>query len=238
MLSGCAFPHAGLAAMTAPQLTPPRATPHVLQWLRALRQSSPGETLRMAQAFAAFFCVLTAYFVIRPVRDQLGAAVGSISLPWFYLATFIVMLALALALVPVFGWAVARFRRRRLLGVVYGFFALNLLLFVPAFLAQQRLGAFALGVVFFVWVSVFNLFVVPLFWSFMADVFGSREARWRFPVIALGGTSGAIAGPLLTSLPVSRTGVEPLLLISAALLLLALWLMLRLARGFGRSTRG
>ena len=83
----------------------------------ALRQSSPGETPRMAQAFTAFFCVLAAYFVIRPVRDRPGAALGSISLPWFYLTIFIVMLTL----VPVFGWAVARFRRRRLPGAVHGF---------------------------------------------------------------------------------------------------------------------
>ncbi|EQD28956.1 conserved hypothetical protein, membrane [mine drainage metagenome] len=71
----------------------------------------------MAPVVAALFCVLAAYFVIHPVRDRPGAALGSISLPWFYLTTFIVMLALA----PVFGWAVTRFRRRQLLGAVHGF---------------------------------------------------------------------------------------------------------------------
>lgn len=75
------------------------------------------------------------------MRDQLTAAAVSISLPWLYLAAFVVMLAL----VPVIDWAEARFRRRQLLGVAYGFFALNLLLFVPAFWAKHKLGVFALG---------------------------------------------------------------------------------------------
>lgn len=204
---------------------------NVPTWMHALRDRPAHETLRVVQSFIAFFCVLTSYFVIRPVRDQLVAAAGSISLPWFYLATFAVMLAL----VPVFGLAVARFRRRRLLAVVYGFFVVNLLMFVPAFLAQREAGTFALGVVFFVWVSVFNLFAVSLFWSFMADVFGSREARWSFPMIALGGTSGAIAGPLLTGLLVDRIGVAPLLVVAAALLLVGLLLLLRLAQSDARA---
>ena len=181
------------------------------------------------QAFLAFFCLLAAYFVLRPVRDQLGGAVGAVALPWFYAATFVVTLALT----PVFGGLAARLPRRRLLAWTYGFFVVCLLAFAPAFAAQARIGAFTLGVVFFVWVSVFNLFVVSLFWSFMADVFVSASARRLFPRIALGGTVGALAGPLLTSLLVGVIGVAPLLVVSAGLLLLALALMLRIGRGTG-----
>src|SRR5581483_8944730 len=109
--------------------------------------------------------------------------------------TFVAMLLLT----PVFGTLVARFPRRRLLGWSYSFFIVCLLGFIPAFMAQDRIGARVLGVVFFIWVSVFNLFVVSLFWSFMADVFDSAQARRLFPLIGIGGAIGALCGPALTS---------------------------------------
>ena len=173
----------------------------------------------------AFFCLMVAYYIVRPVRDQLSGAVGSQSLPLFYGAVFVVMLLLT----PVFGMLVAKFPRRQLLLWSYSFFIGCLLLFVPAFIAQQSIGARTLGVVFFVWVSVFNLFVVSLFWSFMADIFGSSEARRVFSLIALGGMAGAIFGPLVTKLLVRVIGVAPLLLVSAAALGVALALLLRLS---------
>jgi ATP:ADP antiporter, AAA family len=177
------------------------------------------------KAALAFFFVLTSYYIIRPVRDQLGGAVGSSQLPLFYAATFVAMLLLT----PVFGMLVARFPRRRLLGWSYSFFIACLIGFIPAFLAQDRLGARALGVAFFIWVSVFNLFVVSLFWSFMADVFDSQRAREVFPLIALGGMAGAIFGPILTSLLVGMIGVAPLLVVSATTLGMALLLLLQMS---------
>jgi AAA family ATP:ADP antiporter len=180
----------------------------------------------------AFFFVMTSYYIMRPVRDQLSGAVGSQSLPLFYGAVFVVMLLLT----PLFGMLVARFRRRQLLGWSYSFFILCLLAFVPAFMAQERIGAHELGVVFFVWVSVFNLFVVSLFWSFMADIFSSGEARRVFSLIALGGMAGAIAGPALTRLLVQLIGVAPLLLVSAAALGLSLVLLLRLSTDHDQRT--
>jgi AAA family ATP:ADP antiporter len=173
----------------------------------------------------AFFFVMTAYYIIRPVRDQLSGAVGSVELPLFYGAVFVVMLLLT----PVFGMLVARFPRRQLLGWSYSFFILCLLAFVPAFVAQDRIGARELGVIFFVWVSVFNLFVVSLFWSFMADIFSSGQARRVFSLIALGGMAGAIFGPLVTKLLVKIIGVAPLLVVSALALGISLGLLLRLA---------
>ncbi|MDE1894123.1 MAG: MFS transporter [Xanthomonadaceae bacterium] len=173
----------------------------------------------------AFFFVMTSYYIMRPVRDQLSGAVGSIELPLFYAAVFVVMLLLT----PVFGMLVARFPRKQLLAWTYGFFIVCLLAFVPAFMAQDRIGARALGVAFFVWVSVFNLFVVSLFWSFMADIFSSGDARRVFSLIALGGMAGAIFGPLVTKLLVQLIGVAPLLLVSALALGVSLSLLLRIS---------
>ena len=178
----------------------------------------------------AFFFVMTSYYIIRPVRDQLSGAVGSTSLPLFYGAVFVVMLLIT----PLFGMLVARFRRRVLLGWSYSFFIACLLAFVPAFMAQAQIGARTLGVVFFVWVSVFNLFVVSLFWSFMADIFDSSQARRVFSLIALGGMLGAIFGPLVTKLLVHLVGVAPLLMVSSLALALALGLLLHLSASHDR----
>ena len=169
-------------------------------------------------AFAYFFCVLAAYYVIRPVRDQLSAAVGSTALPIFYAATFVVTLALA----PVFGALVARFPRRKFVPAVYLFFLLGMLAFIPLFQMQEAIGARLLGSIFFVWVSVFNLFVVAVFWSFMADLLDAEQAHRLFPVIALGGTLGAIAGPALTRSLNTIIGVSGLLVVSSLLLGLAI----------------
>lgn len=193
-----------------------------------MRSTSPDAPRQDATPWVsalAFFSLLSSYYIIRPVRDQLGGAVGSAQLPLFYMATFVAMLALT----PVFGMLVARFPRRRLLGWSYSFFIACLLAFIPAFLAQDRIGARTLGVAFYIWGSVFNLFVVSLFWSFMADVFDSRRAREVFSLIALGGMAGAIFGPLITSALVGLIGVAPLLLVSAAMLGFTLWLLLRIA---------
>ncbi len=199
-----------------PELDPPVTSPR-----HAVAESGAAPML----SALAFFFVITSYYIIRPVRDQLSGAVGSSSLPLFYGAVFVVMLLLT----PVFGLLVARFPRKQLLAWSYSFFIVCLLAFVPAFLAQDRIGARELGVVFFVWVSVFNLFVVSLFWSFMADIFSSGRARQVFSMIALGGMAGAIFGPLLTKMLLQLIGVAMLLVVSATALGLALALLLQLS---------
>ena len=176
-------------------------------------------------AFVYFFCVLAAYYVIRPVRDQLTAAVGSAQLPFFYGVVFLVMLALT----PFYGALVASYQRRYFVPAVYVICALVTLGFVPLFHMQDVIGARTLGVLFFVWGSVFNLFVVAVFWSFMADLLDADQAYRLFPVIALGGSLGAIAGSALTNRFVYLIGVPSLLVVSAALLGVAImcifWLL-------------
>nr|WP_267223367.1 MFS transporter [Dyella silvae] len=176
-------------------------------------------------SIVAFFFVMMAYYIIRPVREQLIGAVGSKELPLFYGITFVVMLLMT----PAFGAMVARFPRKRLLGWSYSFFILCLIAFVPAFVLQDRIGARLLGAVFFVWVSVFNVFVVSLFWSLMADIFQSAQARRVFSIIALGGMAGAVCGPGFGKLLVGVIGVPALLIVSAVALLVALGLLITLS---------
>ncbi|MFT3754593.1 MAG: MFS transporter [Pseudoxanthomonas sp.] len=173
-----------------------------------------GEWRAVAISFVYFFCVLAAYYVIRPVREQLSAAVGSIQLPWFYAATFIATLVLT----PVFAGLASRWPRRKLVPLVYLFFIACLLAFIPAFTHAGLLSPRMLGMVFFVWVSVFNLIVVSVFWIFMSDIWSLEQSKRLFPIIAVAGTLGALAGPALTRSLVNVIGVAPLLVVSASLL--------------------
>ncbi|MBS0218467.1 MAG: MFS transporter [Proteobacteria bacterium] len=193
-----------------------------------------GEWPAMVLSFVYFFCVLAAYYVIRPVREQLAAAVGSTQLPWFFAATF----AATLVLTPVFAWLIARWPRRVVVPVVYLFFMVCLVAFIPLFARDGLISPRALGIVFFVWVSVFNLFVVSVFWSFMADIWDEGQARRLFPLIGVAGTIGAIAGPVITRVLVDVIGVAPLLAVSAGLLGIALLCVLLLGRWSQRHDLG
>lgn len=176
--------------------------------LRAERHELPA----LAWAFAYFFTLLAAYYVLRPVRDEMGVQAGTAALPYLFSATFVAMLLL----VPLYGWLCARLPRAQLLPSVYAFFAANLVLFWAALAAGAPLAVLAPA--FFVWVSVFNLFVVSVFWSFMADLFDARQAARLYGAIAAGGSCGAIAGPSITALAAAPLGTANLLLVSAALL--------------------
>lgn len=185
-----------------------------------------GEWRAVGWSLLYFFCILTAYYVMRPVREQLSAAVGSTQLPWFYAATFLATLALT----PMFGWLVSRWPRRVVVPLVQLFFIACLLCFVPLFTHQGLLSPRALGVVFFVWVSVFNLFVVSVFWSFMSDIWDQDQAARLFPLIAVAGTAGAVTGPVITRSLVEVIGVAPLLVVSATLLAVATGCVVALGR--------
>ena len=186
----------------------------------------PHERRAVLIAFAYFFCVLAAYYVVRPIREQLSAAVGSTALPIFYLSTFVATLSLT----PLYGALVARFPRRVFVPAVYAFFVVGMVAFIPLFQMQDAIGAKVLGSVFFVWISVFNLFVVAVFWSFMADLFDAAQAHRLFPIIALGGAAGAIAGPVLIKGLNDTVGVSGLLVISSLLLGVAIACMMALSR--------
>lgn len=170
----------------------------------------------LSWAFTYFFCLLCAYYILRPVRDEMGIEGGVRNLQWVFTGTFVVMLLL----VPAFGTAVARLPRRRLLPLTYTFFILNLLLFYALLLGDvdRRVVAPA----FFIWVSVFNLFVVSVFWSFMADLFTNEQAKRLFGAIAAGGSMGAIVGPTLTATLSHALGTAHVLPVSMAFLALAM----------------
>jgi AAA family ATP:ADP antiporter len=172
----------------------------------------PEEVRALLWAFVYFFCLLSAYYILRPLRDEMGVAAGVAKLQWLFTVTFLVMLAA----VPAFGALVARFPRRRFVPWVYRFFILNILVFWA--LLQFDAGRILVARAFFVWVSVFNLFVVTVFWGFMADLFRYEQGRRLFGFIAAGGTAGALVGPSLTAALAVPLGYVNLLIVSALLL--------------------
>jgi len=182
------------------------------KWLLGVRDA---ERVPVLCAAAAFFCILASYYVLRPVRDEMAVRLGADQLKWLFTATFVAMTAV----VPAFGFLAARVPRVALACGALAFFALHMLGFRAA-LQEDTLAAQAAPVMF-VWVSVFNLFVVSLFWSVMTDVFTLEQAERLFGPVAVGGTLGALCGPLLTSTLVGRIGVPNLLLVSAGVLLAA-----------------
>src|SRR5260221_7209578 len=150
-------------------------------WMRSVR---PGEGKALCWSFAYFFCLLAGYYVLRPLRDEMGVAGGVRNLQWLFTATFFAMLAA----VPVFGAVVARLPRRRFVPLVYQFFVVNIVTFWV--LLTFDVGKIHVARVFFVWISVFNLFAVSVFWSFMADLFASEQGKRLFGFIGAGGTAG------------------------------------------------
>jgi len=182
-------------------------------------------------AFAYFFALLAANYVLRPLRDQMGIAGGVRNLPWLFTATF---LALLLAQ-PLYGALVARWARARFIPFVYHFFAANLAIFW--LLLTLNVAPVGVARAFFVWVGVFNLFVVAVFWSLMADIFTSEQSERLFGFISAGGTAGSLLGPLITIGLSARLGPVNLLIAAAALLELAVLCVHRLEHGAATMNR-
>ena len=181
------------------------------------------EIKRAALASAAFFLLLCSYYILRPVRDEMGVQTGVGQLQWLFTGTFVC----TLLLVPVFGWVVKRVSRRLLLPAVYGFVIANLLGFYVAFSAGITV---AIAATFFIWLSVFNLLVISLFWSQVSDVFSKEQSHRLYGYIAAGGTIGALAGPAITALLARHISLANLLALSATLLAAAAVCMIVLRR--------
>ena len=182
--------------------------------IRLIVDVKPRELRALFLSFLYYFLILSSYYIIRPIRDDFGAAGGLENLPWMFTGTLVVMLV-ANAL---FSALVARYTRRRFIPVAYRFLIANLLIFFALLFFVSKQNQVWIGRAFFVWVSVFNLFVVSVFWAFMVDVFNSDQGKRLFGFISVGGTLGAIVGAAITASLVRKIGSINLLLFSALLL--------------------
>ena len=198
-------------------------------WLERAVGVRPGEVEGWLVSSAYAFSVLCAYYVVRPVREQAGLAYGKEQLKDLYLGTLAGMLLAA----PVFAWLVTRFPRRRFVPWTSHFFALNLVGFFLVCRSLPEDAARPVWGVFYSWLSVFNLFVVSVQWSLMADVWSPEQAKRLFGPIAVGGSLGAVAGSWMTQELAPVVGPIPLLLLSVVFLEASVLAIRRLVRIFG-----
>lgn len=209
--------------------------------LSCLAHIEPRELPAVVAAFTLFFFVFFGYFSVRPVRETIGTILGEERVADLYLWTWMG----ALALIPIYGWLVARVRRSVLLPALYAGIAIALAL--VGFALQASHDNIAVGTFFYVFISVLNLFIVSVFWSFLLELFDSGQARRLFGVIAAGGTAGALVGPLITDILATRLASSGILYLGAALfavailcqqVLLRIWARERLERPGAGGTAG
>lgn len=186
-------------------------TAGTLKWASVL----PSEREALLLGFVFHFCVLASYYMVRPLRDALGLSGGADKLQWLFTATFLVMLLM----VPLFGALVSRLPATRFVPLIYRFVALTMVMF--GVLIANQIAPLMVGQVFFVWISIYNLFIVSIFWSVLVDRFSTEQGQRLFGFVAAGGTLGTFIGPLLAATMATKLGPVALTLAAAVLLELA-----------------
>ncbi len=176
-----------------------------------------GETAALLWSCLFFFFILSGYYVIRPIRDEMGVAGGVQNLAYLFTGTLIGVLLVH----PLYTALVAHLPRRRFVPYIYRFFILSLIIFFLLFRAAEATQSVWIGRVFYIWVSVLNLFIVSVFWSFMTDIYRISQSKRLFGMVAVGGTLGATLGSTITTLLVGLLGPINLLLVSAIFMELA-----------------
>src|SRR5580698_3464109 len=185
----------------------------------------PGEVPALAWSWLYIFSLLSSYYIMRPIRDQMGVAGGVNNLQWLFTGTLIGMLLLNLP----FSWLVQTFPREKFIAISYRFFAANILLFALALYLATPEQTIWVGRIFFIWTSIFNLFVVSIFWQMIVDVFTSEQGKRLFGFIAAGATLGAIAGSAFTVSTVEHMAPAYLMIGAALMLEVAVFCVRRLS---------
>jgi AAA family ATP:ADP antiporter len=177
--------------------------------LRVTARIEPRELRAVWLSFLYFFLIMSSYYVLRPIRDAMGTVYGADRLENLFTATFFATFLAA----PLYAGVAARMKLQSFLPWVYGFFVLNILLFYLLFETDPE--SRTIAAIFYVWLSVFNMFIISVFWSFMADLFSRAQAKRLFGFIAAGGSIGAAVGPAITTVLVTMVGTGTMLLVSA-----------------------
>jgi AAA family ATP:ADP antiporter len=198
----------------------------VYRLLKCLIDVRPAEMRVLGWSWLYIFCVLSSYYILRPIRDEMGVAGGVENLQWLFTGTLVGMILVN----PPFAALVAKLPRVRFIALTYRFFMLNLLIFIVLLHFATGEQHIWVGRVFFIWTSVFNLFVVSVFWALMVDVFDAEQGKRLFGFIAAGATLGGIAGSSITASLAKDVPATYLLVGSALLLEGAVFSVRRLAR--------
>ncbi|MEY4855802.1 MAG: hypothetical protein RLZZ97_632, partial [Gemmatimonadota bacterium] len=173
-----------------------------------------GEWRATLFAFSFFFFLLASYFILRSIRDAIGVAAGTAQLPWLFMGTLVATLLAN----PLYATIVSRLPVRRFIPIVYRVFSALLLIFAFAVSSTGPAEEKYLGPAFWIFISVFSLFVPSVFWGFMADTFYSNQGKRLYGFIGVGGTLGGMFGSKFTALMATQVGTPVLMLMSVLLL--------------------
>ena len=210
-----------MALADAPQLSP--SAFH--RFLSKIIDVKPNEGRALVWAWLYIFSLLSSYYILRPIRDQMGIAGGVNNLQWLFSGTLLGMLLLNLP----FSYLVKIFPREQFIAISYRFFIANILLFAIALYTATPEQTIWIGRAFFIWTSVFNLFVVSIFWQMIVDIFTAEQGKRLFGFIAAGATLGAIAGSLFTVSTVEHMAPGYLMIGSAVMIEIAVFCVRRLS---------
>ena len=177
----------------------------------------PREVPAVVIAFCLFFCVFAGYFAVRPVRETIGTVLGKQRVADLFVITWIA----SLAIIPIYGFLVGKFKRSVFLPWIYG--GISVALAAVGLVLKADETNVASGTFFYVFISVLNLFIVSVFWSFLLELFTQQQSKRLFGIIAAGGTTGALVGPLITDLVVGKIGNSGVLFFGAFMFLLTLF---------------
>jgi AAA family ATP:ADP antiporter len=204
---------------------PPQSDSALHRFLSKIIDVRPSEVPALAWSWLYIFSLLSSYYIMRPIRDQMGVAGGVNNLQWLFTGTLIGMLLLNLP----FSYLVKTFPRQKFISISYRFFSANILLFALALYVATPEQTIWVGRIFFIWTSIFNLFVVSIFWQMIVDVFTSEQGKRLFGFIAAGATLGAISGSIFTVSTVEHMAPGYLMVGAALMLEVAVFCVRRLS---------
>ena len=190
--------------------------------IRSATRIEPNELQATLLSFAFVFVLMSAYFILRPVRDSLSSDWTDEQLSWLWTSTFFV----SLIAVSIYGAVISRVRFRIIVPSVYAFFAAT---FIAFYVAGSMLGENDyVNRAYYVWLSVFSLYHLSVFWTFMSGLYDKEQAKRLFSIIAMGASTGAIVGPAIPAFFADDVGNLNLLLIAAVFLMVPIPIIRRL----------
>jgi AAA family ATP:ADP antiporter len=192
--------------------------------IQSATKVEPQELQATVLSFFFVFLLMAAYFILRPVRDALSSDWTDEQLSWLWTSTFFI----SILAVTIYGAVISRLRLKIIVPGMYAFFALT---FVGFYIAGRSLGDNDLvNRAYYVWLSVFSLYHLSVFWTFMSGLYNKEQAKRLFAIIAMGASAGAIVGPVIPTFFADNIGALNLLLIAAVLLMLPIPIIFRLER--------
>ena len=192
----------------------PNSSNPISRFLKRVSRIEAHEVNATLSSFLFVVILMSAYYILRPVRDAMASDWSDAEVSWLWTINFFI----STAVVALYGVAVSRFRFQLLVPTVYGFFALTFVVFYVA--ASGTVDRILIDKAFYVWVSVFSLLHISVFWSFMSDLFNKEQAGRLFGIIAAGASVGGLIGPAIPSFFSESLGTDNLMLIASGMLLL------------------